>query len=147
MGEKTRAREIMASHGLPVAAGTGLLDGDGDNIIAAARGAFADVGHANGGVGVGAQAAEGAFGQIEPGDALAVGGMGEGRRRCRGSFCRRGGVGPLEPARCPSGQPPALAFAPICRVGAGGAGLARAAGRAGGAARRIRGPAPTGAGR
>jgi acetyl-CoA carboxylase biotin carboxylase subunit len=38
MGEKTRAREIMASHGLPVAAGTGLLDGDGDNIIAAARG-------------------------------------------------------------------------------------------------------------
>src|ERR1035437_2364856 len=38
MGEKTRAREIMASHGLPVAAGAGLLDGDSDNIIAAARG-------------------------------------------------------------------------------------------------------------
>ncbi len=36
MGEKTRAREIMAAHGFPVAAGSGLLDGDPANILAAA---------------------------------------------------------------------------------------------------------------
>jgi acetyl-CoA carboxylase biotin carboxylase subunit len=37
MGEKTRAREIMASHGLPVAAGSGLLDGDAANVTSAAN--------------------------------------------------------------------------------------------------------------
>ena len=37
MGEKTRAREIMAGYGLPVAAGSGLLDADADSVTAAAR--------------------------------------------------------------------------------------------------------------
>ena len=37
MGEKTRAREIMAAHGLPVAAGSGLLDGDAASVTAAAQ--------------------------------------------------------------------------------------------------------------
>ena len=37
MGEKTRARAMMASHGLPVAAGSGLLPGDDEAIRDAAR--------------------------------------------------------------------------------------------------------------
>ena len=37
MGEKTRAREIMAEHGFPVAAGSGLLDGEADSVTLAAR--------------------------------------------------------------------------------------------------------------
>ena len=37
MGEKTRAREIMAAHGLPVAAGSGLLDADPASVSEAAR--------------------------------------------------------------------------------------------------------------
>jgi acetyl-CoA carboxylase, biotin carboxylase subunit len=37
MGEKTRAREIMAAQGLPIAAGSGLLDIDPEWVVAAAR--------------------------------------------------------------------------------------------------------------
>ena len=37
MGQKTRAREIMAAHGFPVAAGSGLLPPDPDAILGAAR--------------------------------------------------------------------------------------------------------------
>ena len=37
MGNKTRAREIMAEQGLPVAAGSGLLDGEADAMTRAAR--------------------------------------------------------------------------------------------------------------
>jgi acetyl-CoA carboxylase biotin carboxylase subunit len=37
MGEKTRAREIMAAEGMPIAAGSGLLDADADSVAAAAR--------------------------------------------------------------------------------------------------------------
>ncbi len=37
MGEKTRAREIMAAQGLPIAAGSGLLEADAEWVVAAAR--------------------------------------------------------------------------------------------------------------
>ena len=37
MGEKTRAREIMAAEGFPVAAGSGLLPTDADSVTQAAR--------------------------------------------------------------------------------------------------------------
>ncbi len=38
MGEKTEARALMAQHGLPVAAGSGLLPDDTEAVLAAARG-------------------------------------------------------------------------------------------------------------
>ena len=37
MGHKTRARELAASHGMPMAPGTGILPADPDAILAAAR--------------------------------------------------------------------------------------------------------------
>ncbi len=37
MGEKTRAREIMAAQGLPIAAGSGLLEADAEWVVAAAQ--------------------------------------------------------------------------------------------------------------
>ena len=77
--------------------------GAGHQVVAAARGAFAKVGHADGRVRVGAEAAEDALGQVEPGDAPAVGVL-DRRWRRWGIRPRRAGRPSSSPSQFPAGR-------------------------------------------
>ncbi len=67
-------QSVIRSRQEPVMRPIGLkgVIGGGDQILAQASGAFAEIGHANGFVGIGAEAAENALAKIERGNALIV---------------------------------------------------------------------------